>query len=147
MVPKWRASIKEQYSQARGVLVVLCQPRNLSLMLVGNLGAQVIQGLVLGLCLHAFGKDEHLSQMVLNNTLVMLFAGVMPVHGGVGVAEAGYVAYLQTIGIPSAVAMSTALLYRLVTLYLPPIWGSFAMGWLASPRRDTSSPVSRGSGG
>ena len=105
-------------------------------MLVGNLGAQVIQGLVLGPCLHAFGKDEHLSQMVLINRLVMLFAGLMPVHGGVGVAEAGYVAYLQTIGIPSAVAMSTALLYRLVTLYLPPIWGSFAMGWLgplASP--------------
>jgi uncharacterized protein (TIRG00374 family) len=99
-------------------------------MLVGNLGAQVIQGLVLGPCLHAFGKDEHLSQMVLINRLVMLFAGLMPVHGGVGVAEAGYVAYLQTIGIPSAVAMSTALLYRLVTLYLPPIWGSFAMGWL-----------------
>jgi Lysylphosphatidylglycerol synthase TM region len=99
---------------------------NLSLILVGNLGTQVIQGLVLGPCLHAFGKDEHLSQMVLINTLVMLFAGLMPVHGGV--AEAGYVAYLQTIGILSAVAMSTALLYRLVTVYLPPIWGSFAMG-------------------
>jgi uncharacterized protein (TIRG00374 family) len=124
-------------------------------MLVGNLGAQGSQGLVLGLCLHAFGKDEHLSQMVLINTLVMLFAGLMPMHGGVGVAEAGYVAYLQTIGIPSAVAMSTALLYRLVTLHLPPIWGSFAMGWLSNgtagasclPRRDTSSPVSCGSGG
>jgi uncharacterized protein (TIRG00374 family) len=130
LVPQLRASIKEQYSNARGALVVLRQPRNLSLMFAGNLGAQVVQGLVLGLCLHAFGKDAHLSQMVLINTLVMLFAGFMPVPGGVGVAEAGYVACLQAIGIPSAVAMSTALLYRLVTFYLPPIWGGFAMRWL-----------------
>jgi hypothetical protein len=26
--------------------------------------------------------------------------------------------------------MSTAIAYRLVTFYLPPIWGSFATRWL-----------------
>ena len=55
---------------------------------------------------------------------------ITPVPGGVGVAEAGYTACLQAIGIPSAVAISTALAYRLVTFYLPPLWGSVAMGWL-----------------
>jgi uncharacterized membrane protein YbhN (UPF0104 family) len=47
-----------------------------------------------------------------------------------GVAEAGLTAGLQAIGIPSAAAMSTAIAFRLVTFYLPPIWGGLAMRWL-----------------
>ena len=105
-------------------------PTKLTQILAGNLGSQLIQAVILGMCLHAFGADAHLSQLVLVNTLVTLFAGLMPVPGGVGVAEAGYTACLQAIGIPSAVAISTALAYRLVTFYLPPLWGSLAMGWL-----------------
>jgi uncharacterized protein (TIRG00374 family) len=129
-IHKGRASLKEQAAAASSALVVYRRPKNLTQMFVGNLGAQILQGVILGLCLHAFGGDAYLSQMVLINTLVMLFAGFMPVPGGVGVAEAGYVACLQAIGVPSAVAMSTALLYRLATFYLPPIWGGFAMAWL-----------------
>lgn len=30
----------------------------------------------------------------------------------------------------SAAAMSTAIAFRLVTFYLPPIWGGYAMRWL-----------------
>jgi uncharacterized membrane protein YbhN (UPF0104 family) len=54
----------------------------------------------------------------------------MPVPGGVGVAEAGFAYGLQAVGIPSAVAVSTAIAFRLVTFYLPPLWGSLAMRWL-----------------
>ena len=59
-----------------------------------------------------------------------LFAGLMPVPGGMGVAEAGFTVGLQAIGVPSAIAISTAITYRLVTFYLPPIWGAAAMRWL-----------------
>jgi len=99
-------------------------------MLTGNLAAQLIQAAILGLCLQAFGAEAHFSQLVLVNTLVSLFAGLMPVPGGVGVAEAGYTACLQAIGIPSAIAISTAITFRLVTFYLPPLWGSVSMAWL-----------------
>ncbi len=58
----------------------------------------------------------------------------MPVPGGVGVAEAGYTAGLIAIGIPEAAATSTALLFRLVTFYLPPAWGSLAMRWMKANR-------------
>jgi uncharacterized protein (TIRG00374 family) len=119
-----------QRSSAEDALRVLRRPRNLSQIISGNVGAQLLQAVILGLCLEAFGHTAHLSQLVLVNTLVSLFAGLMPVPGGVGVAEAGYTACLQAIGIPSAVAISTALAYRLVTFYLPPLWGSAAMGWL-----------------
>jgi uncharacterized membrane protein YbhN (UPF0104 family) len=47
-----------------------------------------------------------------------------------GVAEAGYTAGLEALGISSSVAVSTAIAFRLVTFYLPPIWGSYGMRWL-----------------
>ena len=129
-IPTMRSAIKEQASSARGSLVVLRDPRKVVRMLVGNLGAQLIQAVILGLCLTAFGQTAHLSQLILINTAVSLFAGLMPVPGGMGVAEAGYTAGLQAIGIPSAIAISTAIAFRLATFYLPPLWGSVAMRWL-----------------
>jgi uncharacterized protein (TIRG00374 family) len=130
IVPRARSTIAAQRSSAEDALRVLRRPRNLAQIISGNVGAQLLQAMILGLCLEAFGQTAHLSQLVLVNTLVSLFAGLMPVPGGVGVAEAGYTACLQAIGIPSAVAISTALAYRLATFYLPPLWGSAAMGWL-----------------
>lgn len=129
-IPKLRAQTGEQLRAIRETLVVLRKPSKIGLMLGGNLGAQVIQAVVLGLCLGAFGESAHLSQLILINTMVSLFAGLMPVPGGVGVAEAGYIAGLQAIGIPSAIAISTALTFRLLTFYLPPLWGSLSMRWL-----------------
>jgi C4-dicarboxylate transporter DctM subunit len=52
----------------------------------GNLMAQVLQAIVLGICLAAFGESAALSQLILINTAVSLFAGLMPVPGGMGVA-------------------------------------------------------------
>lgn len=123
-------ALREQARAGRGALQVLRRPGKAAQMLMGNLGAQVVQAVVLGLCLHAFGSTAHLSQLILINTAVSLFAGLMPVPGGMGVAEAGYTAGLQAIGVPSAVAISTAIAFRLVTFYLPPLWGSLAMRWL-----------------
>jgi len=90
----------------------------------------VLLAIILGMCLKAFGHTATLAQLILVNTFVSLFAGFMPVPGGMGVAEAGYTAGLEAVGIPSAVAMSTAIAFRLVTFYLPPIWGGYAMRWL-----------------
>ena len=124
------AAVREQLRSARGALDVLRRPSKLGEMLGGNLGGQVVQAVVLGLCLKAFGAEASLSQLILINTAVSLFAGLMPVPGGMGVAEAGYTAGLQAIGVPSSVAISTAIAFRLVTFYLPPLWGSVAMRWL-----------------
>lgn len=129
-IPRIRVAIKEQAHTAKSALTVLRNPRKVGMMLLGNLIAQVIQAIILGVCLAAFGETAHLSQLILINTAVSLFAGLMPVPGGMGVAEAGYTLGLQAIGIPSAVAMSTAISFRLVTFYLPPIWGAYGMRWL-----------------
>ena len=129
-IPKYRSALVEQAGKARGALAVLRHPSKVGLMLGGNLAAQVTQAIILGMCLEAFGSSADLAQLILINTFVSLFAGFMPVPGGMGVAEAGYTAGLQAIGVPSAVAVSTALMYRAVTFYIPPLWGSLAMRWL-----------------
>ncbi len=129
-IPRWRELLKQQAVAARSSLTVLRHPGKVAQMLVGNLGAQVLQAIILGICLSAFGETAYLSQLILINTAVSLFAGLMPVPGGMGVAEAGYTAGLQAIGVPSAIAISTAIAFRLVTFYLPPLWGSVSMRWL-----------------
>jgi uncharacterized protein (TIRG00374 family) len=129
-IPEIRQTIREQLDTAKSGLIVLRHPAKVATMLFGNLGAQLVEAVILGVCLYAFGGSAHLSQLLLINTGVSLFAGLMPVPGGMGVAEAGYTAGLQAIGIDPAVAMSTAIAFRLATFYLPPIWGSVAMRWL-----------------
>ena len=54
----------------------------------------------------------------------------MPVPGGVGVAEAGYTAGLSRSASPTLCGPSTAIAMRIVTFYLPPMWGGFAMRWM-----------------
>jgi uncharacterized membrane protein YbhN (UPF0104 family) len=129
-IPRFVAAMRAEAGQARSSLVVLRHPGKVAGILGGNLGGQLVQAVVLGICLAAFGESASLSQLILVNTCVSLFAGLMPVPGGVGVAEAGYTYGLQAIGVPSAIAVATALAFRLVTFYLPPLWCSQAMSWL-----------------
>jgi uncharacterized membrane protein YbhN (UPF0104 family) len=129
-IPRMRATLQEQWRNAGDSLLVLRRPGKIGTMLAGNLIAQVLQAIVLGVTLSAFGETAALSQLILINTAVSLFVGLMPVPGGMGVAEAGYAAGLQAIGIPAPIAIGAAVAYRLVTFYLPPLWGSLAMRWL-----------------
>ncbi|HWL49159.1 MAG TPA: lysylphosphatidylglycerol synthase transmembrane domain-containing protein, partial [Acidimicrobiia bacterium] len=127
---KFRETLREKWSDVKEVLRVLRHPKKIVLLLGGNLLSQVMLAVILGLCLHAFGQSASLAALILVNTFVTVFAGFMPVPGGVGVAEAGLTAGLIAIGIPEGTAASTAIAYRLSTFYLPPLWGVFAMRWM-----------------
>jgi uncharacterized membrane protein YbhN (UPF0104 family) len=129
-VPRYRAMLGSQASSAATALRVLRSPPKIAMIFAGNLGAQLLQAVILGLCLGAFGHHATLAELVLVNTIASLFAGFMPVPGGMGVAEAAYTAGLVALGVPSAAAMSTAIAFRMVTYYLPPIWGAIATRWL-----------------
>ena len=129
-LPRYRAMLRSQASSATTALRVLRSPARVGMIFAGNLGAQVLQAIILGLCLRAFGHHATMAQLLLVNTVASLFAGFMPVPGGMGVAEAAYTAGLVALGVPNAAAMSTAIAFRVVTYYLPPIWGAIAMRWL-----------------
>jgi uncharacterized membrane protein YbhN (UPF0104 family) len=130
LVKGFRDALRAKAADARDALRVLAHPSKLLLLFAGNLTAQVMLAIILGLCLRAFGYSASLADLLLVNTFVALFAGFMPVPGGVGVAEAAYTAGLVGIGIPHAAALSTAIAVRILTFYLPPIWGAFSMKWL-----------------
>ncbi len=129
-VPRIRALVRGRVADLAVALRVLRSPSKVALIFLGNLAAQVLLAVLLGMCLRAFGQRATMANLILVNTLVSLFAGFMPVPGGMGVAEAAYTTGLVALGIPHAAALSTTLVYRLVTFYLPPLWGAPAMRWL-----------------
>jgi uncharacterized protein (TIRG00374 family) len=129
-IPRYRTTVRAQISSSAAALRVLRSPTKLAMIFLGNLTAQLMLAIILGLSLRAFGHHASFAGLILVNTFVSLFAGFMPVPGGMGVAEAGLTAGLVALGIPNTEAVSTAIAFRLATFYLPPIWGSFAMRWL-----------------
>jgi uncharacterized membrane protein YbhN (UPF0104 family) len=131
-IPRYRASLREQMAAGAQALRVLRSPAKVLMLFLGNLIAQLMLAMILGMSLRAFGEHASFAALILVNTFVSLFAGFMPVPGGMGVAEAALTAGLVAIGIPNTAAVSTAIAYRLATFYLPPVWGSLATRWLRS---------------
>jgi uncharacterized protein (TIRG00374 family) len=133
-VPSLRQRTLAWLQEARDSLQVLRSPRKLLQLFGGNLVAQVLFAVTLGACVHAFGYEVPLSTLILVNTVVTLFAGLLPVPGGVGVSEAGLSLGLARAGIPSEAAFAIALTYRFAIFYLPPIWGLCSYRWMTSRR-------------
>jgi uncharacterized membrane protein YbhN (UPF0104 family) len=129
-VPKLREWVRKQLRDARAAMAVLRSPRKLAQLYGGNLVAQLLFAVTLGATARAFGYSLPLSDLILVNTAVTLFAGLLPVPGGVGVMEAGLTLGLSRAGVPSDIAFTIALSYRFVVFYLPPIWGFISFKWL-----------------
>jgi uncharacterized protein (TIRG00374 family) len=96
----------------------------------GNLANQILYAAALGACLAAFGSQLNLATLIVVYVAAALFGGMMPVPGGIGVVEAAIIAGLVAAGVDNATAAATALVFRLVTFYLPPLWGWGAVRWL-----------------
>jgi uncharacterized protein (TIRG00374 family) len=96
----------------------------------GNLANQILYAAALGASLAAFGGELNLATLIVVYVAAALFGGMMPVPGGIGVVEAALIAGLVAAGVDNATATATALVFRLVTFYLPPLWGWAAVRWL-----------------
>jgi uncharacterized membrane protein YbhN (UPF0104 family) len=113
---------------------LLSSPRRLISVILANLLVQLLFSLAMYAVLRAFGQDVGFADVVLVNVAVALFAGLMPVPGGVGVTEAALTAGFTAIGVDSATAMAAAITYRIITFYAPPCLGYFAMRSLRTQR-------------
>ena len=133
-IPAVRRRVVGALRPAVVALGVLRSPTKVVQLVVGNLANQVLFAVALGACVRGFGEDVSLSQLIVINTLVSLFAGLMPIPGGIGVTEAGLTLGLTTVGMTSETAFAAALAYRFGTFYLPPIWGWFCYRWLVRKR-------------
>jgi uncharacterized membrane protein YbhN (UPF0104 family) len=133
-VPKLRKKLLTALQQARGALVVLRSPSKLLELFGGNLASQLLFATTLGICARAFGVHLPLTTLILINTVVTLFASLIPVPGGVGVSEGGLSLGLTRVGVPPQIALAIAISYRFVVYYLPPLWGYLCFRWLTSRR-------------
>ena len=130
-VPVLRKWVLDAFTALRNFLgPLLRSPRRMVRALAGNCGSEMIGALVLYTVLAAFGQSVNLFDVVLVSIGVGLFAGLMPVPGGIGVAEAALTTGFISLGVDSATAFAAALTCRMVTFYIPPLPGWFALRWL-----------------
>jgi uncharacterized membrane protein YbhN (UPF0104 family) len=133
-VPKLRQWVLSILRQARRALRVLRSPTKVLQLFGGNLLSQVLFAVALGAVVRAFHAEVPLSELILINTMVTLFAGLLPIPGGMGVSEAGLTLGLTAAGLSNEVAFAVAIAYRFASFYLPPLWGFFCYRWLVKRR-------------
>jgi uncharacterized membrane protein YbhN (UPF0104 family)/tRNA A-37 threonylcarbamoyl transferase component Bud32 len=119
-------------SGARNLWGVLTTPRQLVLVLGGSFGAQLLNSLGLGAALMAYGGHLSFGELVVTVTGAGFVSSLVPVPGGIGVAEASLIALLTAFGVGPETASAAVVTYRLFTAYLPPIPGSYATKWLVA---------------
>jgi len=127
-LPRFRrivlAKLKPQVALVRGTLSDLfSRPKRVFTLMAAAAATQLIQAITLSVALLAFGQHLSIWTLLLINTVAALFGGLAPVPGGMGVIEGAIIAGLTAAGIPQPQAAAATMAYRLVSAYLPPIWG------------------------
>jgi glycosyltransferase 2 family protein len=134
VVPRLRRAVwgrvRELLTEARLVTRVLRSPRQLTMLLGGNIANEVLFAAALWAFIRSLGFEIGLSELLVINISVSLLSGLIPVPGGIGVVEGGLTFGLVRAGLPEETAFAAVLMYRLSSFYLPPIWGFFALRWL-----------------
>ncbi len=69
------------------------------------------------------------SRIGLSPIPLYLLAGLAPVPGGIGVAEAVLTAGLVAVGVDDNTAFAGAVVYRMITFYIPAVVGWYAVRW------------------
>jgi uncharacterized protein (TIRG00374 family) len=85
---------------------------------------------VLIACVHAFGGQLNLAAIAVVYLAGATLGQAAPTPGGLGGVEAAMSAGLTAAGLDAGLAVSSVLLFRLVTFWLPTVPGYFAFTWL-----------------
>jgi glycosyltransferase 2 family protein len=116
--------------QIRDAVASLRRSQKLAQLILGSIATELLFAIALGMFARSMGYPISIAELLVINMSVSLFASFIPVPGGIGIVEGALVVGLTAVGLPEAAAFATALLYRIATFYLPPIWGWFALRWL-----------------
>ena len=131
LMPKLRAKIIPVIRDAlASIKSIVTSPRKLGAIFASEVLERVMGGLALGATVAAFGADLSIAALIFVSVGTGLLAGLAPVPGGIGVAEATMTGLLTAVGLPSEQAVAIAIVYRMVTSYLPPVLGFFSFRWL-----------------
>lgn len=111
-------------------LEVVRDPRRLAISVAGTLIMSLSYAVTLYASVRAYGEDVPIAAAVAVYLGAGLLGTVAPTPGGIGAVEAALVAGLSAVGVTSGTALMAALLYRLVTFWLPAVPGWIAFQYL-----------------
>jgi uncharacterized membrane protein YbhN (UPF0104 family) len=135
LVPRLRHLVVATVRRVWGLVGPLVRsPRRVVVMIGANLMSELLFSLCTYTTLRAFGQSVSFADAVVVTVCVSLFAGLMPVPGGIGVSEAALTAGFIAMGVPDATAFAAAITYRMLTFYIPPLLGVVAFRWLQRQR-------------
>jgi uncharacterized protein (TIRG00374 family) len=123
-------AVRRFWPDVQETLVSLRSAHKVGLLVAGNVFTEILFAIALSVFARAFGYDVPLVDLLVINLSVGLLGSFVPVPGNIGVAELAVTVGLTSAGMPAETALATALVYRISTFYLPPLWGFGAMQWL-----------------
>lgn len=118
--------IRPWFAEVRETVGSMRSPVKIAQVIGGNLLSELLFASTMAVVLSAFHHPVPLGTLLVINVAVSLFAGIMPVPGGIGVTEGGLILGLTAAGVDEATAFAATISYRMITFYLPPIWGAAA---------------------
>jgi uncharacterized membrane protein YbhN (UPF0104 family) len=122
-----RARLSPTFGQVIPQLVEIAQrPRKLAMGFGGAITLSLAYILCLATCVAAFGGSVPIAKIGVVYLTGATLGSIIPTPGGLGTVEFTLTAGLTAAGVPSAVAISAVLLFRLVTFWLP-----VPVGWVA----------------
>ena len=124
------AKIEPTYRQVWPRLVwVMSNPMRLALGVGGALTLSLSYILSFSASLWAFGYTVPFAVLAITYLASNTVGSIVPSPGGIGPVELALTAGLVAAGVPYGVALSTAIVYRLVTFWIP-----IPVGWLSLQR-------------
>ena len=110
--------------------LVASSPRKLVLLVGGSFGQELLVAMALSVSLRAFDDHLRLPVLIVVISLAAMIGGIAPVAGGIGVVEAGMILGLTAASVSEADATAAVFIQRLLSSYLPPIWGWATLVWM-----------------
>jgi uncharacterized membrane protein YbhN (UPF0104 family) len=126
-----RARLSPTFRQVVPRLVEIAQhPRRLTQALGGALLLSIAYIGCLAACLEAFGHTAPFAKIAVVYLTGSALGSIIPTPGGLGAVETALTVGLTAAGVPSGVAVSAVLLFRLLTFWLPVPFGWAALNLL-----------------
>ena len=134
-VPRLRrwlgTAVRPRLAEVLGELAELArEPKRLSLIVLGCAATTLGAALALWASVMAFGGGTTFITVTVVTMVGGTLASAAPTPGGVGAVEAALIGGLAAFGVPTAVAVPSVLLYRVLTCWLPVFVGWPVMRWL-----------------
>ncbi|TCD54899.1 flippase-like domain-containing protein [Alloscardovia theropitheci] len=115
---------------ARQLALLLYQPGKLALGATGSIFQNLMLGLSFWSALQAFNVPANYIETTFLFLVANTIGSAAPTPGGLGGVETSLTVAFSGVGVPSALALSATLLFRVMTYWIRIPMGAIAMSWM-----------------